>query len=68
MREDALYLLHLWCDSERVEDLRASLENVRTRERTNFASLEALQVFIAERTLRMVSRRSVSDRPEEGGT
>lgn len=63
MRETVDYLLRMWRDGERQDDWRASLTNVHTRDRINFASLEALQDFLEER-----AARTVSPAPKAGGT
>ena len=44
------YLLRLWRESEEQEVWRASLEAPQTGERTGFASLEALLVFLGQST------------------
>ena len=54
MRDDALYILRLWCDGqERI--WRASLEDLRTKHREVFANLETLHAFLDERTARDVA-------------
>lgn len=52
MREDVLYLLRLWRDGRRPEDWRASLEDLRTKERVMFATLASLLDFLDEHTAR----------------
>ena len=42
MRQQKTYLLKLWNDSESSENWRASLEDVKSKERHVFASLQAL--------------------------
>jgi len=44
------YLLRLWRESEEQGVWRASLEDPQTGERTGFASLEALLVFLRQST------------------
>lgn len=48
MRKEAAYILRLWCDSEHEEPWRASLENLRTKEKKAFADLTKLAVFLNE--------------------
>ncbi len=50
MRDEALYILRLWCDGDAKDDWRYSLENLHTRERQNFARFNDLAAFLAERT------------------
>lgn len=50
MRKDTLFVLRLWRDGTTPKDWRYSLEDLRSRERTNFTTLEALYTFIAEQT------------------
>ncbi|MEX2541666.1 MAG: hypothetical protein WD314_07650 [Trueperaceae bacterium] len=50
MREDVLYVLRLWRDSDRENCWRASLENIRTGSRQAFSSPTALNRFIASET------------------
>lgn len=52
MREDVLYLLRLWRDGERPEDWRASLEDLRTKERVMFVTLVSLLDFLGEHATR----------------
>jgi hypothetical protein len=51
MRKEAAYILRLWCDSERDQHWRASLENLRTRESKAFADLNKLTVFLEQEIL-----------------
>ena len=44
------YLLHLWNDGGQEKTWRASLEDLRTRQKTAFADLDDLVAFLDERT------------------
>lgn len=68
MREDALYLLRIWRDGAHIEDWRASLENVRTRDLVNFASVDLLQSFLDQRTCRTTACGPTGGRVDEGET
>lgn len=52
MRKEALYILRLWHDGGNERAWRASLENLRTKHRELFASIEMLHVFLDELTAR----------------
>lgn len=57
MREEMLYILRLWRDEDGEHAWRASLEDVRTKHRELFASVEVLHAFLAERTARSFNER-----------
>jgi hypothetical protein len=58
------YLLRLWrVGSADAPSWRVSLEDVRTHERRNFASLEQLVAFLKEQTDRNTEQ---ADRPDNG--
>ncbi len=46
MRREHLFVLRIWSDRDDGTAWRASLENLRTKEKRHFESLEALQVFL----------------------
>ncbi len=45
-RKSVTYALRLWCDGERDAVWRASLENLQTKERVNFSSVDKLVRFL----------------------
>ena len=45
-RKSVTYALRLWCDGEREAAWRASLENLQTKERVNFSSVDKLVCFL----------------------
>jgi hypothetical protein len=49
-REEVHYLLRLWRDGPRVEDWRASLKDISSKEVMHFASLEALARHLEQRS------------------
>jgi hypothetical protein len=51
-REEVHYLLRLWRDGPRVEDWRASLKDISSKEVTHFASLEVLASYLAARNFK----------------
>jgi hypothetical protein len=52
MRKETTYILRLWCDSEHEEAWRASLENLRTKDKKAFADLTKLTTFLEEQILK----------------
>lgn len=42
MRKEKMFVIRLWSDSESSCSWRASLEDLKTKQRQNFASLELL--------------------------
>ncbi len=65
MREEALYVLRLWCDGGKSRIWRASLMDLRTRQVYPFATVEALQAFIDDRTARVSPEGSEDPEKEE---
>ena len=52
MRREALFVLHIWCESDREEVWRARLEDLRSQETRVFQSLEALTRYLYEHSAR----------------
>ena len=46
MRKEKLLIVRLWSDSESSSNWRASLEDLKTKQRQNFASLEDLADYL----------------------
>ncbi len=46
MRKEKLLIVRLWSDSESNSNWRASLEDLKTKQRQNFASLEDLADYL----------------------
>lgn len=46
MRKEKLFVIRLWSDSESSSNWRASLEDLKTKQRQNFASLEQLSEYL----------------------
>jgi len=46
MRKEKIFVVRLWSDSESNSNWRASLEDLKTKQRQNFASLEQLTEYL----------------------
>lgn len=66
MREDVLYMLRLWRDEASAVAWRAALVEVHSRRVTHFATVEALQAFLDERTFRTLPRAPNGADKEQG--
>ncbi|CAN5753236.1 hypothetical protein BH24DEI2_BH24DEI2_14920 [soil metagenome] len=49
MRQESLYVLRLWLDSNHSDAWRASLEDIRSKEKVRFSSLKELYRFLEGR-------------------